>query len=190
LQSAFGGQRLAGAFEINRLKSLDQIFGRSDVAGANVGDVPHVHQRLLASLYCRPHLSAEPLAGEGDALTGDQFAIEPGRAIMADLLVEAGGRQHTDPDVGAIPREIVSLTTLGKIGRNAPMIRVHPLGMPRPAQRLQLADMGANKSLRVAAKAVDGRSRSGAKSGMMTPSGQDNMGSGADYLAAPKSGSK
>jgi hypothetical protein len=32
--------------------------------------------------------------------------------------------------------------------------------------------------------------RSGAKSGTMTPSGQDNMGSGADYLAAPKSGSK
>jgi hypothetical protein len=32
--------------------------------------------------------------------------------------------------------------------------------------------------------------RSGAKSGTMTPSGQGNMGSGADYLAAPKSGSK
>jgi hypothetical protein len=32
--------------------------------------------------------------------------------------------------------------------------------------------------------------RSGAKSGPATPSGQDNMGSGADYLAAPKSGSK
>jgi hypothetical protein len=32
--------------------------------------------------------------------------------------------------------------------------------------------------------------RSGAKNGTMTPSGQDNMGSGADYLAAPKSGSK
>jgi hypothetical protein len=32
--------------------------------------------------------------------------------------------------------------------------------------------------------------RSGAKSGTMTPSGQGNMGSGADYLAAPKSGGK
>jgi hypothetical protein len=32
--------------------------------------------------------------------------------------------------------------------------------------------------------------RSRAKSGTITPSGQDNMGSGADYLAAPKSGSK
>ena len=32
--------------------------------------------------------------------------------------------------------------------------------------------------------------RSSAKSGTMTPSGQDNTGSGADYLAAPKSGSK
>jgi hypothetical protein len=32
--------------------------------------------------------------------------------------------------------------------------------------------------------------RSNAKSGTMTPSGRDNMGSGPDYLAAPKSGSK
>jgi hypothetical protein len=33
--------------------------------------------------------------------------------------------------------------------------------------------------------------RSGAnKSGTMTPSGQDNMGSGTDNMAAPKSGSK
>ena len=78
---------------------------------------------------------------------------------MADLLVEAGGRQDADPDVGAVPREIVGLTALGEIGRNAPVIRVDPLGMAGPAQRLQPADMGANEGLRVAADAVDGGAR-------------------------------
>jgi hypothetical protein len=38
--------------------------------------------------------------------------------------------------------------------------------------------------------ATGSSARSGAKRGTMTPSGQDNMGSGADYLAAPKSGGK
>jgi hypothetical protein len=36
----------------------------------------------------RPHLLAEPFASKRDALTGDQFAVEPGRSVMADLLVE------------------------------------------------------------------------------------------------------
>lgn len=39
---------------------------------------------------------------------------------MADLLVEAGGRQDADSDVGAIPRQIVGLTALDKVGGNAP----------------------------------------------------------------------
>jgi len=74
---------------------------------------------------------------------------------MADLLVKAGGRQDADPDVRAVPREIVGLTALGQIRGNAPVIRVDPLGMTGPAQRLQPADMGANKGLGIAADAVD-----------------------------------
>ena len=88
-----------------------------------------------------------------------QFAVEPGRSVMADLLVKAGGRQDADPDVGAVPREIVGLTALGKIGGDAPVIGVDPLGMAGPAQRLQPADVGANEGLGIAADAVDGGSR-------------------------------
>src|SRR5258708_15912460 len=78
---------------------------------------------------------------------------------MANLLVKAGGRQHAYSDVCAVPRQIVGLAALGEIGMDAPVIRVDPFGMARPAQGLQPADMGANKSLRVAADAVDSSSR-------------------------------
>jgi hypothetical protein len=40
LQSALGGEGLAASFDVGGRKSLDQILGRSDVAGANVGDGP------------------------------------------------------------------------------------------------------------------------------------------------------
>ena len=90
---------------------------------------------------------AEPFAGKRDALTGDQFAVEPSRSVMADLLVEAGGRHHTDPDVGTVTRQM--------IGGDAPVIRVDPLGMTSAVQCLQPADMGANERLGIAAGAVD-----------------------------------
>src|SRR5258708_12894851 len=78
---------------------------------------------------------------------------------MANVLGKAGGRQHAYSDVCAVPRQIVGLAALGEIGMDAPVIRVDPFGMARPAQGLQPADMGANKSLRVAADAVDSSSR-------------------------------
>ena len=48
---------------------------------------------------------------------------------------------------------------LDKVGGDAPVIRVDPLGMAGPAQRLQPADVGANEGLGIAADAVDGSSR-------------------------------
>ena len=39
------------------------------------------------------------------------------------------------------------------------MVRVNPLGMTGPAQRLQPADVGANEGLGIATDAVDGSSR-------------------------------
>lgn len=46
---------------------------------------------------------------------------------MFDLLAEAGGRQHTEPDVGTVRRRTVGPTTLGEIGGDAPAARVDPL---------------------------------------------------------------
>jgi hypothetical protein len=40
--------RLAGSFNIDRLKPLDQILGRAEAAVAEIVDVPHVHERLFA----------------------------------------------------------------------------------------------------------------------------------------------
>ena len=78
---------------------------------------------------------------------------------MADLLVKAGGRQDADADVRAVPREIVGLAALGEIGGDAPVIRIDPLGMAGPAQRLQPADVGADEGLGIAADTVDGGAR-------------------------------
>ncbi len=78
---------------------------------------------------------------------------------MADLAVEAGRRQDADADVRAVPCEIVGLTARGEIGADAPMIRVDPLGVAGPAQRLQPADVRANEGLGIAADTVDGSSR-------------------------------
>jgi hypothetical protein len=78
---------------------------------------------------------------------------------MADLTVKAGRRQDADADVGAVPRKIVGLTARGEIGGDAPVVRVDPLGIARPAQRLQSADVRANEGLGIAADVVDGTSR-------------------------------
>ena len=159
LQSAFGSEHLAGPFNIDGIKPLDQIPGRTELALTEILDVTHVHERLFALLQCRLHLLTEPLAGERDALAGEQLAVEPGRSVMADLLVKAGGRQDANPDVRTVPRKIVGLTALGEIGGDAPVVRVDPLGMAGPAQRLQPADMGADEGLGIAADTVDGSSR-------------------------------
>jgi hypothetical protein len=78
---------------------------------------------------------------------------------MADLAVEAGRRQDADADVGAVPRKIVGLTACGKIGGNAPVVGVDPLGMAGPAQSLKSADVGADEGLGIAADTVDGGAR-------------------------------
>jgi len=81
---------------------------------------------------------------------------------MADLLVKAGGRQDAYSDVRTVPRKIVGLTALGEIGGDAPVVRVDPLGMAGPAQRLQPADMERTKasgSPPIRSMAVRARSR-------------------------------
>src|ERR1700758_5517140 len=73
---------------------------------------------------------------------------------MADLLVEAVGRQDAYSDVRAIPCEIIGLTTLAQIGGDPPGIRGGPLPLDGPP-----TDMGTDESFRVAADAVDGAAR-------------------------------
>jgi hypothetical protein len=65
---------------------------------------------------------------------------------MADLLVEARGTEDADPDVRPVPRQIVGLTSLEKVGRDTPMVGVDSLDMAGPAQCLQPADVGTTKA--------------------------------------------
>jgi hypothetical protein len=67
--SRFGGERFASAFDLARLKPLDQILGRSDIAGANVGDTAH---SPAPACVCPvpPSPLGRTFAGERHALTG------------------------------------------------------------------------------------------------------------------------
>ena len=112
-----------------------------------------------AALHRLSDLPAKPAIGKSGPIGRDHFPVEPSRAIAADLLVKAGGRQDAHADVGAVPREIVGLTAIEEIGGNAPVIRVDPLDMAGPAQRLQPPDMRADECLGLAADAVDGGTR-------------------------------
>ena len=115
----------------------------------------HVDQRLLAALHRVRHVAAEPGAGERCAAARDQLAVEPGRAVAADLGLEIKRREGADGKSVAAPAEVVAHPTLGDVGGDAPLVGVEPLDMAGPAQRLQAADMGADESLGVAADALD-----------------------------------
>src|SRR6202043_546450 len=127
-----------------------------DTAVLQPDGVAHVHQALPATLHCLSDLPAEPSIGKRGTAGRSQFPVEPSRAVMTKLAVEAGGRQDADADVGAVPREIVGLTAIEEIGRDAPVIGVDPLDMTGPAQRLKSADVGANEGLGIAADTING----------------------------------
>jgi hypothetical protein len=86
---ALCGERPAGWFDICRLKPLNQIPERTEEAVAEIGDMTRGRERLLAFLQGRLHLCPTP-SRECDAPAGYQLAVEPGRAVMADLLVKTG----------------------------------------------------------------------------------------------------
>src|SRR5262249_5481223 len=87
-------------------------------------------------------------------LAGGKLAIEPSGALVANLLVEARGGQHADPDVRRVAGTVMGFAALDQIGWHAPMVGVDALGMTSPPQRLQPADVGADERLGIAADAT------------------------------------
>jgi hypothetical protein len=112
------------------------------MAVAEIVDVTHVRECLLAFLQRHLHLLPESLVGERHPLGRDKFAVEPRRALVADLRAEASGRQDADADVGAIAGEVLGMAVLREICGDAPMIHLYPLDMACPAQRLHLRTCG------------------------------------------------
>ncbi len=153
------GERPAGALDVAGLQPLHQISWRTDSAVAKVGGVALVSQPTPALGQCRRHLAAEPFVGDDRALPGRQLAVEPSRTVVADLLLEARGRENADTAGRPVPREIVGLPAFGQVGRNAPLVGVDALDMARPAQRLQAPDMGSDIGCGIAAQTLDGADR-------------------------------
>ena len=87
----------------------------------------HLDQRPLAPLQRHLDIAAEPFINWDGALASRQLAVQPGGSLVADLLSEAGGRQHTDSDVRTVTNEVIGLTALDQIGRNAPLVGVDPV---------------------------------------------------------------
>jgi hypothetical protein len=91
-------------------------------------------------------LSAESAVGNRRAVARYELAIEPGRALAADLLVEAkrGQRPHSEP-IATLP-QVVGLSTLDDVLGDPPMVGIDPLDVAAPAQCLQPADVRADES--------------------------------------------
>src|SRR5664279_2789665 len=119
----------------------------------------HVHQCLLAALHRVRHIPAKPRASEWHPAARDQLAIEPGRAVAANLILETKCREGAEGEPVAAPAEVVAHPTLTDVGRDAPCSRVEPFHMSGSAQRLKAAHMGADESLGVATDALDSLTR-------------------------------
>ncbi len=81
-------------------------------------------QERLLTHSCDASPPTKYLAEDIDALPKDQPAGQSRRSIMADLLVNAGGRQDIYSDVVTVPHKIASLSALPKTGEAASMVRV------------------------------------------------------------------
>ena len=96
----------------------------------------HLHQSLSATTECVVNLSAKPAVGDCHTLAGDQFPVEPGRAMAADLLLEIEGGQGSNPEPIAALAEVIRLSAFNDVLGDLPMIGIDPFDMTSPAQGL------------------------------------------------------
>ena len=95
-------------------------------------------------------LPAESAIGERGTAGRDQFPVEPGRAVAADLLVEIEGREDADGEVAAPVAGIVGHPPLSDVGGDLPAVGVDALDMAGAAQRFQPVDVRTNVGLGIA----------------------------------------
>ncbi len=93
----------------------------------------HLHQSLSATTECVVDLSAKPAFGGCYALAGDQFPVEPGCTMAADLLLEIEGGQGPNPEPIAALAEIIHLSAFNDVLGDLSMIGIDPFYMPSPA---------------------------------------------------------
>src|SRR6202030_1263169 len=80
----------------------------------------HLHKSLSATTEGVVDLSAKPAVGGCHTLAGDQFPVEPGRAMAADLLVEIEGGQGPNPEPIAALAKVIRLPSLADVLRDLP----------------------------------------------------------------------
>ncbi len=154
--SPFGGERAADALDVTSLKPLHHVARNPDPTVADVRGIAFVSQPSPAPGQRSSHIAAEAVFRQDGALASHQLPVEPRHAIMTDLLLEPSRREHGHPTGRAVPSEIVGLTALDQVGRNAPVVGIDSLDMACQPQRLQAPDMGSDVSRRIAAQTLDG----------------------------------
>src|SRR5262245_28172409 len=107
---------------------------------------PHValpDQFVLAQLERLTQLGAEPACGRRAAVTADEFAIEPGRAITRYLPVEVVGAK--DPQAGLTPLSgIVGGRAIFEVLGDEPAIGIGPFNNAGAAQSFQAPHMSVH----------------------------------------------
>ena len=82
------GHRFSDTFDLTSLQPSEQVLGRSDASSPCAPGVAFVDERFPAPLHRRHDLRAEAGLNKRRAIGGDEFAVEPGRAIGVDLSFE------------------------------------------------------------------------------------------------------
>ena len=90
--------------------------------------------RLSATTEWVVDLSAKPAIGDCHTLAGDQFPVEPGRAVAADLFLEIEGGQGPNSEPIAALTEVIRLSALNDVLGDLSMIGIDPFHMTSPAQ--------------------------------------------------------
>src|SRR5215475_3149944 len=109
------------------------------------GGIAHFNEALSAALERVPDIAAEAAISGNLRFASRQLAIEPCGALRCNLPLELFRRKDLNPRPITASRAIVGLTTFKDISGDFPMVVVDPFDVSRATQRLQPADMGADK---------------------------------------------
>jgi hypothetical protein len=78
-------------------------------------------------------IPAKTAVADFRAIVGNNLSVEPSRTIVADLPVEAEGREQPYPQPVASLAEIVGLPALDDVLRNLPIVGIDSLDVAGPA---------------------------------------------------------
>src|SRR6266436_498003 len=137
------------------LQSGDEVPLQEEGSVRQALGVAGLDQPFGAPVECRRYVPTETGLDEWRARAGDQFPVEPGGAIAANLPFEVEGRKGADLQTVATPAEVMGPAPIDDVLGDPPVVLVDPHHMAGTAQRLQAAHVKAHEGLGVLALALE-----------------------------------